>query len=69
LINKEAGLFSSASASPTTQRGIGLYVSLVGGIMGLVATAIVAKDLMASTSPASGAQPAFELGEVSDQQD
>jgi hypothetical protein len=69
LINKEAGLFSSASASPTTQRGIGLYVCLVAGILGLIATAIVVKELMASTSTAADPQPAFDLGEVSDQQD
>jgi hypothetical protein len=69
LINKEAGLFSSASASPTTQRGIGLYLGLVGGILGLVATGIVVKELTAPTSAASDQPAAFDLGDVSDQQD
>jgi hypothetical protein len=69
LINKEAGLFVGASASPTTQRGIGLYLGLVGGILGLVATAIVVKELASPAPTASGPQPAFDLGEVSEQQD
>jgi hypothetical protein len=68
LINKEAGLFGGG-ASPTTQRGIGLYLGLVGGILGLVATAIVVKEMAAPASTASGPQPAFDLGEVSEQQD
>jgi hypothetical protein len=69
LINKEAGLFGGASASPTTQRGIGLYLGLVGGILGLVATGIVVKELTAPTSTGADQPAAFDLGEVSDQQD
>lgn len=69
LVNKEAGVFGGASSSPTTQRGIGLYVALLGGVLGLIATAIVVKELMATTSVASEPQPAFDLGEVTDQED
>ena len=68
-INKEAGLFGGISESPTTERGIGLYITIVGGVLGLVATAIAAKELMAPASTGSDPQPAFDLGEVTDQRD
>jgi hypothetical protein len=69
LVNKEAGLLGGVSQNSTTQRGIGLYVAFLGGVLGLIATAIVVKELMAPESTASGPQPAFDLGEVSEQQD
>jgi uncharacterized membrane protein len=69
VLNKEAGLFGGVSSSPTTSRGIGLYVAVLGGILGLVATAIVAKGLMAPDPTSSDAQPAFDLGEVTEQKD
>jgi hypothetical protein len=69
LVNKEAGLFSGGSQNSTTQRGFGLYVTFLGGVLGLIATAIVVKELMAPASAASGPQPAFDLGEVTEQND
>jgi hypothetical protein len=68
-IDKEAGLFGGISEGSTTERGIGLYVTIVGGVFGLVATAIVVKELMAPTTGATDHPAAFDLGEVSDQPD
>ena len=62
-------MFGGISEGSSTERGIGLYVTIVGGALGLVATAIVVKELMAPASTASDPQPAFDLGEVSDQRD
>ena len=69
LVNKEAGLFGGGIQNSTTQRGIGLYVAVLGGVLALIATAIVVKELMSPASTASEPPPAFDLGEVSDQQD
>jgi hypothetical protein len=64
IINKEAGLFGGLTDGSTTERGIGLYVCLLGGILGLVAAGIGAKELMSPTPSASGATR-FDLGDVS----
>jgi hypothetical protein len=68
LVNKE-GAFGGGTQNSTTQRGIGLYVSFLGGVLGLIATAIVVRELMAPASAASDPQPAFDLGEVTEQND
>jgi hypothetical protein len=52
-----------------TQRGIGLYVCLLGGLLGLVAVGIAAMDLMSPSSAAADAPSGFDLGEVSEPQD
>jgi hypothetical protein len=52
-----------------TQRGIGLYVCLLGGLLGLVAVGIAAMDLMSSTSSDADAPTGFDLGEVSEPQE
>jgi hypothetical protein len=65
IINKEAALFGGL-AQVFTQRGIGLYVCLLGGLLGLVAVGIAAMDLMSSTSADADAPTGFDLGEVSE---
>jgi hypothetical protein len=68
IINKEAALFGGL-AQVFTQRGIGLYVCLLGGLLGLVAVGIAAMDLMSSTSSDADAPTGFDLGEVSERQE
>ena len=64
IINKEAGLFGGITDGSTTERGIGLYVCLLGGILGLVAAGIGAKELLSPTRSEPGATR-FDLGDVS----
>jgi hypothetical protein len=68
ILNKEAALFGGL-AQVFTERGIGLYVCLVGGLLGLVAVGIAAMDLMSPSSAGADAPSGFDLGEVSEPQD
>jgi len=68
ILNKEAALFGGL-AQVFTERGIGLYVCLVGGLLGLVAVGIAAMALMSPSSAAADAPSGFDLGEVSEPQD
>jgi hypothetical protein len=68
VVQKEAALFGGL-AQVFTERGIGLYVCLAGGVLGLVAVGIAAKELMASPAVDDDAPPGFDLGDVSDRQE
>jgi len=68
ILNKEAALFGGL-AQVFTERGIGLYVCLAGGLLGLVAVGIAAMALMSPSSAAADAPSGFDLGEVSEPQD
>jgi hypothetical protein len=68
ILNKEAALFGGL-AQVFTERGIGLYVCLVGGLLGLVAVGIAAMALMSPSSAVADAPSGFDLGEVSEPQD
>jgi hypothetical protein len=68
ILNKEAALFGGL-AQVFTERGIGLYVCVAGGLLGLVAVGIAAMDLMSPSSAAADAPSGFDLGEVSEPQD
>jgi hypothetical protein len=65
ILNKEAALFGGL-AQVFTERGIGLYVCLLGGLLGLVAVGIAAKALM--SPPATDGPSGFDLGDVSESQ-
>jgi len=69
MFNKEAGLFGGISEGSSTGRGIGLYVCVLGGVLGLIAAAIVGKEVLSSSSPATGAPSGFDLGDVSEQEE
>jgi hypothetical protein len=68
VVQKEAALFGGL-AQVFTERGIGLYVCFAGGVLGLVAVGIAAKELMASPAVDDDAPPGFDLGDVSDRQE
>jgi hypothetical protein len=68
ILEKEAALFGGL-AQVFTERGIGLYVCLAGGLLGLVAVAIAAKELMAPPPSDAGGSSGFDLGDVSESQD
>jgi len=68
VFNKEAGLFGGIAEGSTTDRGIGLYVCVLGGILGLIAVGIAAKELMPPTS-SNGGSSGFDLGDVSEPHD
>jgi hypothetical protein len=63
ILNKEAALFGGL-AQVFTQRGIGLYVCLVGGMLGVVAVGIAATELLSSPAGDADAPSGFDLGEV-----
>jgi hypothetical protein len=68
LLQKEAALFGGL-AQVFTERGIGLYVCLLGGLLGLAAVAIAAMSLMVSSGADVDASSGFDLGDVSEPQD
>ncbi|HEX3300936.1 MAG TPA: hypothetical protein VHW68_12620 [Actinomycetota bacterium] len=68
ILNKEAALFGGL-AQVFTERGIGLYVCLVGGILGLVAVGVAAKELTSRSAQDMDAPSGFDLGDVSEPRD
>jgi hypothetical protein len=67
ILNKEAALFGGL-AQVFTERGVGLYVCLIGGLLGLVAVGSVAKEWMSTTPGDEDAPNGFDLGDVSEPQ-
>lgn len=67
-LQKEAALFGGL-AQVFTERGIGLYVCLIGGLLGLVAVGIAARGLMSPTAADDDAPAGFDLGDVTEPQD
>jgi hypothetical protein len=68
ILDKEAALFGGL-AQVFTQRGIGLYVCLVGGILGVVAVGIATTELLSSPVADADLPSGFDLGEVSEPED
>jgi hypothetical protein len=68
MLEKEAALFGGL-AQVFTERGIGLYVCLSGGLLGLVALGIAAKELTSPFVLDEDASAGFDLGDVSEPQD
>jgi hypothetical protein len=68
-VHKDATLFAGALPSEALKIGVGLWATIVGGTLGLVATAIAAKILMKPTSVGGEAGASFDLGEVSQHDD
>jgi hypothetical protein len=65
ILKKEAALFGGL-AQVFTERGVGLYVCLAGGVLGLVAVAIAAPDLVSTTEVDANAASGVDLGDVSE---
>lgn len=65
ILKKEAALFGGL-AQVFTERGVGLYVCLAGGVLGLVAVAIAAPDLVSTTKVDANAASGLDLGDVSE---
>ena len=67
-LQKEAALFGGL-AQVFTDRGIGLYVCLAGGVLGLVAVGIAAQELISPSAADDDVPAGFDLGDVSDRQE
>jgi hypothetical protein len=65
MLQKEAALFGGL-AQVFTERGVGLYVCLAGGVLGLVAVAIAWTDLLSQPEDHAHAPDGFDLGDVSE---
>jgi hypothetical protein len=63
MLQKEAALFGGL-AQVFTERGIGLYVCLAGGLLGLVAVGISTKELLSTPEAHADAPSGFDLGDV-----
>jgi hypothetical protein len=69
ILKKEAALFGGL-AQVFTERGVGLYVCLVGGVLGLVAVAIAASSVLSVAEPGDGeTSGGLDLGDVSEPDD
>jgi hypothetical protein len=68
MLEKEAALFGGL-AQVFTERGIGLYVCLVGGLLGSVAVGIAVTEFGSPSDENADDPDGFDLGDVSEPQD